>query len=80
MIRCITVSEAVFTEAGIETIESLQADWSDGIDADTEHNAHATTDIGPHETCVRTPALTPGDTRRPADELAAIALNPSNRQ
>ena len=69
-----------FTPAAIEEIESLQADQKDKTDADPEHKSYVMTDIGPRGTHVQTTTLFPEDARSHADDLAAIAADPSNWQ
>jgi hypothetical protein len=69
-----------FTPAAIEEIESLQAEQKDRTDADPDHKSYVTTDVGPRGTYVRTATLFPQDARSHADDLAAIAADPSNWQ
>lgn len=69
-----------FTSAAIEEIESLQADRKDKTDADPDHKSYVMTDIGPRGTQVQTTKLFPEEARSHADDLAAIAADPSNWQ
>jgi hypothetical protein len=69
-----------FTPAAIEEIESLQADQKDKTDADPEHKSYVMTDIDPRGTHVKTTTLFPEDAKSHADDLAAIAADPSSWQ
>lgn len=69
-----------FTPAAIEEIEALQAEQKDKTDADPDHKSYVRADVGPQGTHVRTVTIFPDDARRHADDLAAIAADPSNWQ
>jgi hypothetical protein len=69
-----------FTPAAIEEIEVLQAEQKDKTDTDPDHKSYVMTDIGPRGTHVQTTTLFPEDARRHADDLAAIAADPTNWQ
>jgi len=69
-----------FTPAAIEEIEALQAEQKDKTDADPDHKSYVRTDVGPQGTHVRTVTIFPDDARSHADDLAAIAADPSNWQ
>lgn len=67
-----------FTVDTIEHIESLQAEQKAQADEVPEHKSHIYTDVD--ERYVKTSGLFPEDARAHADDLAAIAADPSNWQ
>jgi hypothetical protein len=69
-----------FTPDAVKEIEALQSEQKEKTEADPDHRSYVRTDIGSRGTYVQTSTLFPGDARQHADDLAAIAADPTNWQ